>query len=141
MEKEALKAVSNEQIIAALMQHGTVKEAAAAVGISPRTVYDRMNTATFQSAYYNAKNDIIRAAVFSINEKLGAAVEAVAEIMQDPETNPAVRLQAAQTILNNAGKFAERLRSDEYQSRAVLESPAFANSTEPIFTETTFTTL
>lgn len=33
--------------------------------------------------------------------------------MNDKEVTPAVRLQAAQTILNNAGKFAERLRSDE----------------------------
>ena len=33
--------------------------------------------------------------------------------MNDNGVTPAVRLQAAQTILNNAGKFAERLRNDE----------------------------
>ncbi len=33
--------------------------------------------------------------------------------MNSEDANPAVRLQAAQSILNNAGKFAERLSEDE----------------------------
>lgn len=72
-----------------------------------------MGTSEFNAAYTSAKTDVIRQAVISINGKLSEAVEAVAGIMNDKEVTPAVRLQAAQTILNNAGKFAERLRSDE----------------------------
>lgn len=123
MAKTNTKAVSNEEIIAALLQHGTVKDAAAAAGIAPRTIYDRMNDREFRAEYMEAKNDIIRKAVFTINEKLSAAIDAVAEIMTDKDNNPAVRLQAAQTILNNAGKFAERLTHDEYQSRNEGKSP------------------
>lgn len=115
------KAVSDEQIISALLQNGTVKAAAAAAGTTPRTIYDRMKDCDFRSAYMEAKNDIIRKAVFSINGKLSEAVDAVAEIMTNPEVNPAVRLQAAQTIINNAGKFAERLTNDERQSRLEAE--------------------
>ena len=37
--------------------------------------------------------------------------------MTDKEVNPATRLQAAQTIINNAGKFAERLTKDETAAR------------------------
>lgn len=107
------KAISNEEIIAALLQHGTIKEAAAAAKTTPRTIYDRFKDKDFRAEYAAAKNDIIRAAVFSINGKLAAAIDAVSDIMNDPETNPAVRLQAAQTIINNAGKFAERLTKDE----------------------------
>ena len=116
-------AVSNEEIIAALLGNGTIKAAAAAAGIAPRTIYDRMNDREFRAEYMEAKNDIIRKAVFTINEKLSAAIDAVAEIMTDKDNNPAVRLQAAQTILNNAGKFAERLTHDEYQSRNETKSP------------------
>lgn len=116
MAKTNTKAISNEEIIAALLQHGTIKDAAAAAGTTPRTIYDRMNDREFRAEYMEAKNDIIRKAVFTINEKLSAAIDAVAEIMTDKDNNPAVRLQAAQTILNNAGKFAERLTHDEYQS-------------------------
>lgn len=115
-------ATSNEAIIAALLQHGTIKEAAAAAGTTPRTIYDRMKEKDFRAEYAQAKNDIIRSAVFSINGKLAAAIEAVAEIMTDKEVNPATRLQAAQTILNNASKFAERLTKDETAARQEGES-------------------
>jgi len=123
MAKTNTKAVSNEEIIAALLQHGTVKDAAAAAGTTPRTIYDRMNDREFRAEYMEAKNDIIRKAVFTINEKLSAAIDTVADIMTDKDNNPAIRLQAAQTILNNAGKFAERLTHDEYQSRNESKDP------------------
>ena len=123
MARTNTKAISNEEIIAALLQHGTVKDAAAAAGTTPRTIYDRMNDREFRAEYMEAKNDIIRKAVFTINEKLSAAIDAVADIMTDKDNNPAVRLQAAQTILTNAGKFAERLNHDEYQSRNEGKSP------------------
>ena len=111
MSKE--KAISDEQIIAALLDHGTIRAAAQAAGISERTLYDRMNKGEFQALYKAAKADLIRAAVLNINRQLQAAIDTVVEVMQDPDTNAAVRLQAAQTILNNAGKFAQRLQVDE----------------------------
>lgn len=117
------KAISNEEIIAALLQHGTVREAAEAAGTTPRTIYDRMKDREFRADYMEAKNDIIRKAVYSINAKLSEAIDAVADIMNDADTNPAVRLQAAQTIINNAAKFAERLTKDERQSRLEAEPP------------------
>ena len=117
------KAVSDEEIIAAILQHGTIREAAQAAGIAPRTIYDRMESRDFRSLYMAAKNDIIRKAVFTINEKLSEAINTVAEIMTNSEVNPATRLQAAQTIINNAGKFSERLAKDEYSSRAEGKSP------------------
>ena len=119
------KAVSDEQIIAALLHNGTLKDAAAAVGIPARTLYDRMNTGEFQALYKAAKADIIRAAVINLNKQVQAAIDTVVEVMQDTENNPAVRLQAAQTILNNAGKFAARLQADETGVIAQLESNRF----------------
>lgn len=103
------KAVSNEQIIAALLQHGTVREAAKAAGTTARTVYDRMQSQDFTAEYSAAKNEVIRKALLSVNDKLGAAIDEVAAIMTDPNVNAAVRLQAAQTIINSATKFSERL--------------------------------
>lgn len=106
-------AVSDEQIIAAILNNRTLKAAAAAAGISERALYDRMNNGEFQALYKAAKADMIRAAVFNLNSKLQEAIDTVAEIMTDQENNAAIRLQAAQTILNNAGKFAQRLAADE----------------------------
>lgn len=111
------KAVSDEEIIAAILQHGSLKEAAAAAGISTRAIYDRMEDRSFRSLYMAAKDDIIRGAVFSVNRKLSQAIDVIAEIMEDKDNNPAIRLQAAQVIIKNAGQFAERLQKDEYNSR------------------------
>lgn len=117
------KKSSDEQIIAALLQFGTMREAAAACNITPRTIYDRLEDREFRALYMSAKSDLVRKAIFSINEKLSGAVDAVAEIMADKDINPAVRLQAAQVILNNAGKFADRLTVEEKASRETLNPP------------------
>ena len=121
------QAVSDEQIIAALLNNGTLKTAAAAAGISERALYDRMRDDTdFRAEYAAAKNDIVRGAVIRINESLSAAVAAVTDIMNDTSANPAIRLQAAQTILNNAGKFAERLQITETTVTRQEESNLFS---------------
>ena len=107
------KAISNEAIIAALMQHGTIIEAAKAAGTTARTIYDRMKNQDFVVEYSAAKNELLRKASLSVNAKLAAAIEEVAAIMSNPGVNPAIRLQAAQTIINSAAKFSERL--DRYE--------------------------
>ena len=119
------KATSNEQIIAALLQHGTIKEAAAAAGISPRTVYNKFADAEFMAEYAAAKADILRKATVDLNGRLSAAIDTIAEIMADTTANPATRLQAAQTIINSAAKLAERLT--EAEKKSVVEDEPFIN--------------
>lgn len=111
------KTISDEEIIAALMLHRTVGEAAAAIGITPRTVYERMREQDFQAEYRDAKSDILRGAVLKMTQALSAAVDAVQEIMEGEDVNPAVRLQAAQAIINNAVKLSERLSQEETRNR------------------------
>ena len=113
-----MKAVSNEEVVAALLQHGTVQQAAEAAGTSPRTIYDRLtNDDDFKELYANAKTDLLRKAVFSINDKLSEAIRTVYDIMTDENTAAATRLQCAQVIINNAGKFSERLTAAEKTER------------------------
>lgn len=124
MAKE--KGVSNEIIIAALLQHGTIKEAAEAAGIAPRTLYDRLNgEREFRAMYAHAKAEILRKALTQINGNLSAAITAINEIMTDPENNAAVRLQAAQTMLNIAGKFSDHLNTAETTARNETEGLHF----------------
>ena len=112
MAKNA-KAVSDEEIIAALMCNSTIAAAAKAAGISSRALYDRMGERDFKAQYAAAKAALIRQTVCNFNARITEAIDTIAGIMQDPECNPAVRLQAAQTILNNAAKFAERLNAED----------------------------
>lgn len=115
MAKE--KAVSNEAIIAAIISNGSFEKAAEACGISSRTIRDRMQERDFQADYTAARVEIVRGAVANLDNKLAAAVNTIAEIMENPDNNPAVRLQAAQTILNNATKLADKLAEDEAAAR------------------------
>lgn len=119
------KAVSDEQIIAALLNSGTIKAAAAAAGVSERTVYDRMANGEFQALYKAAKADLIRAAVLSLNGKVQAAIDTIADVMNNEQNNPATRLQAAQTILNSAARFTQRLQADESSVITQIDSNRF----------------
>lgn len=110
------KAISDEEIIAALLQSATLKEAAAIAGISPRSLYDRMNREDFIAAYQRAKAEHLRAALLSLNGKVEEAIATIAGIMQDEKTNPATRLQAAQTILNHAGRISKQLSQEEAEA-------------------------
>lgn len=110
---DKIKAVSNEEIIASILTHKTLAEAAAAVGISLRTIYDRMHDIDFRIAYNDAKSEVIRGAVQSVNCHLTEAFETVAAIMNNTDNNPAVRLQAAQTIISQSSKICERLTISE----------------------------
>lgn len=119
------KTVSDDEIIAALMLHRTVSEAAEALKISPRTIYERMRQQSFQAEYRDAKSDILRGAVLKITQTLSAAVDTTREIMESGNTNPAIRLQAAQTIINNALKLSERLAADENINRETRSEFSF----------------
>lgn len=120
------KTISDEAIIAALLDHGTIRAAAEAVGLSERTIYDRMSDGEFQALYRAAKSDLVRAALLRINKHLERAIDTVAGIMEDEDNNAAVRLQAAQTIINNAGKFAQRLQTNETGVLSQQESNKFS---------------
>lgn len=111
------RTVSDEEIVAALLACSTVSEAAKKCGLATRTLYDRMKYKSFQLLYNGAKADVLRKAVFLITGKLTEAVEVVTEILSDTSVNPAIRLQAAQTIINSAVKLTDKLQSDEQWNR------------------------
>ena len=65
-------AVSDEEIIAALLNSGSITKAAELTGIAPRTIYDRMGYREFKAAYSAAKADIVRQAVLTMSRNLTA---------------------------------------------------------------------
>lgn len=121
--KKNQTAVSDEQIIAALLNSGSIQQAAALTGIAPRTIYDRMGYREFKAAYSAAKADIVRQATLTLNRNLSAAVDVVTGIMNDDENPAAIRLQAAKMIIENAAKFADRLNSADNYTADQASSP------------------
>lgn len=118
MAEKRAQAVSNEEIVAAIMQHGTIEAAAKAAGISRKTIYARMcRDKDFQDLYAAAKMEVLRNALCVVNNGLSEAFETALQIMRDQDTNPAVRLQAAQFVATSASKFANRLSMEEYDAK------------------------
>lgn len=107
------KALSNETIIAAIIQSNTYKDAADKLGISIRTIYDRMHDKDFKMQYTDAKAQVLRTAVNSVNSHLSEAIEVIAGIMNNAENNPAVRMQAAQTMINTSIKLKGHIEGAE----------------------------
>lgn len=116
------KTVSDEIVVSALMCTATMKEAAELAGLSTRALYDRMSDGEFKGLYAAAKADLLRQTSKSLNNRLEAAINTIAGIMDDESNNAAVRLQAAQTILNNAAKFADRLQTIEIEQSRQQEA-------------------
>lgn len=123
MARKNQTAVSDEEIIAALLNSGSIQQAAGLTGISARSIYDRMGTRDFKAAYSAAKADIVRAAVLTLNRSLSAAVEVVAGIMNDENNSAGTRLQAAKMILENAAKFSDRLAAEDKATADWAEPP------------------
>lgn len=114
MSKEtANSSVSDEEIAAAIIQTGSQRAAAKLLNISEKTIYNRLSNQNFRAVYGNAKNEILRTAVNSLNEKLADAISTTAEIMNDKTAAPQIRLQAARTIMDNAAKFTDTLTKSE----------------------------
>lgn len=118
-------AVSDEEIIAALLNSGSIAAAAKLTGIAPRTIYDRMGTRDFKAAYSAAKSDLVRTAVLDLNRSLSEAVKVVTDILNDENNSAATRLQAAKMIIENAGKFIDRL-TDADNVTAAMAEPALS---------------
>ena len=110
------KKADDETIIAALIQYGTIKEAAAETGLAPRTIYDRMQESSFRALYQEARADVLRGAVSSLSDKVERALQVLADVMENPKESGAARVQAANTLLNHAGKFTDRLLECEKEA-------------------------
>ena len=104
---------SDEEVLSALMSQGTITAAAQSLGLSERTIFDRMNEPDFRGLYKAARADLLRETVSKLRSQIGAAINVIAEIMQDPEATDSVRLQAAESIMENAARFFKRLDDTE----------------------------
>ena len=111
--------VTNEAILAALTQHRTVSAAAAALGISTRAMYDRMQKTDFRVMYEEVQSDLMRKTAATLQDRVNDAVETIADIMTNEDATPSVRLQAAQSILDLAAKFTTRLSGQEKELRSL----------------------
>jgi hypothetical protein len=109
-----------EQAIAALLSEATVASAAEKAGVGEVTLYRWLKLPDFLAAYRGARREVVEKAVAQLQQGSWAASTTLMRLLGSD--SDAVRLRAAQTILEHANKglelidFEERLEALERQA-------------------------
>ena len=96
-----------EEAIAALLAHRNTEEAARAVGIATKTLLRWLQIPEFQAAFRMAKWAAYSQTIGRLHQMSTAAVSTLGKVMVDPATPPAVKVRAADSILNHTTKSIE----------------------------------
>jgi hypothetical protein len=102
-----IKDIKIEKFLQSLLTHRTVKEAAKAAGISERTAYLYLDDPTFANRYNAARDDLLRGVVNHLRGQMNAAVDVIAEVMNNAGNKPFERLTAAKYVLEFTNKYIE----------------------------------
>ena len=103
------KRLSNEIIVTALLEKGSIRAAAAKLGLKERTIYDRMKTEDFKALFKQAKTDYLKSATAKLQSNIGKAADTLVNVMEAEETPPSTKVYCANSILQQALKFTENV--------------------------------
>ena len=108
------KRLDDDYLLAGLMTHGSVKEAAAALKVSPATFANRLKEPGFAAQYAAARADVLRGAVFKLTATVNDAVNVLHGILlDDTATSSTTRIAAARTLLEYTVKLTSCLADVE----------------------------
>ena len=96
-----------EGAIIALLTHRTTEDAARAVGIGCATLLRWQKEPEFQAGYREAKRAAYAQSIARLHQMSSAAVSTLGKVMVDPNTPPATKVRAADSILNHTIKAIE----------------------------------
>ncbi len=102
------KRLTDEEIVSALIECGTIKGASEKLGVQLKTLYSRMKKEQFRELYNRAKSDLLKSATAKMQKYLVDACDVIADIMRDKETSQQVRLNASDCIIRNTIKLLEQ---------------------------------
>ncbi len=100
--------ISYERLLTSLLNTGSVKETAEELSISTRTVYTMMSESEFKELYCHSQADILNTCIIEMQGHLLEAVKCIAEIMNDSNVNPQIRLQSANSIIKHTLSMYEK---------------------------------
>jgi transposase-like protein len=95
------------QAVAALLSLRSVEEAAAAIGVNPKTLRRWMKTPEFKDVDRQARHEIHSQLINRQQQIMGVALANIYKTMLDPSVPPSTRLQAAEFIWTQGTKAME----------------------------------
>lgn len=93
--------------IPALMSARNIGDAAKAANVAERTLYRWMGDPNFRLRLNEAEGEAIDTATRRLLQLQDPAIDALGDILQDPETSPTTRLRAATAVLDYLIKLRE----------------------------------
>ncbi len=103
-----------QQFVMALLQQPSMEKAAKLVGISPVTAWRMSKTTEFQKEYRRARREAYGQSMARLQQASSAAVSTLLAVMEDPDNPAAVRLRAAECVLQHA---TDSFESEELAAR------------------------
>lgn len=98
-----------QKALLALLTHPTKESAAAAAGITSKTLRKFLDDPGFQAEYRAAYSRLVDDAVRQAQKSLSPAIKTLNDIMQDTEANGQIRVSAARSLLEFSLKATEQL--------------------------------
>lgn len=96
-----------EQLIVALMNEPTISQAAKRLKVNESTIFRMMQDESFKAQYREARRALLYNSISQLQAISGEAVQTLRNIMNDAEVSPAVRVNAAKSILDMGLKVTE----------------------------------
>lgn len=110
---------NKERLLAALLTSKTKKEAAAAAGITDRTMRTYFEDPEFCARYREAFANVVQDATRQAQQLLDPALSTLKEVMEDEEIPAAARVNAAKIALDYAVRLTDQ--NDLAERLAALE--------------------
>lgn len=101
--------VADEDILCALLSSSTNKDAADKVGISVAHLQRRIAKPEFQKMLSAALSARVESAVNLFQRGMEDAARCLLEVINDPNTSPQTRVNAADAIIRNGMRLTEQL--------------------------------
>jgi hypothetical protein len=96
-----------EEAIASLLVHRSIEDAARAAGVGYKTLLRWMEIPEFQARYLLARRKAVHQAIARLQQATGAASLTILKLMTDPNVPAAVKLRAAESVIDHAIKAVE----------------------------------
>ncbi len=97
----------HEKLLAALLTAPTIAGAAKSAGISEATALRYLKEAEFQTAYRDARRELVSLAVSQLQRACGVAVATLLTVARDAEASAGARVSAAKAILETSFRAVE----------------------------------
>ncbi len=96
-----------QAVIAALISHRTIEEAAKASNVGKTTLFRWFQDEAFQDSYRKARSEVVRHAIAQAQCSCSEAINVLREIMNSTASPASTRVSAAKTVIETAIKAVE----------------------------------